>query len=883
MTPELSETVKDKLRTAVRLDPAARAIFLAQLQASDPETHRVLLALMAARDQAPTELALPPETIHDVAAASSGAFLGKRIGPYQVLKVLGTGGMGDVYRAVRADDQYRKQVAIKLVRSGLGSEDLIRRFKNERQILAGLDHPNIAHLLDGGTTEQGMPYFVLELVDGEPIDQFCNRRQLSISQRLQLFLPVCSAVQYAHQRLIIHRDIKPGNILVTADSVPKLLDFGIAKILDLDAATGQTDATLTMFRALTPGYASPEQIRGEAITTACDVYSLGVVLYELLAGCHPYRRPDSTLQEIANAACDTEPEKPSSVVLHSPTVRQVIPAPPEPSLERLSRRLRGDLDNIVLMALRKEPRRRYPSVEQFAEDIRRHLDNRPVIARTDTIRYRASKFVRRHRVPVFATALVALILVAALFVTIREARIARQQAEIARLERARAERRFNDVRKLANSLMFEVHDSIRDLPGATNARKLLVTRAVEYLDSLSRESADDPSLQRELAAAYDRVGDVLGYSGAANLGDFAGASQSYAKALAIRESLAAAHSSDRSLQTELLEDYFRILGVLEDTGDFAANAKVLQRAQSFTQRLAADRADPMQQMRLAGIYFYTGRGLEMTGDFAGALRNYRQAVALLEPVPGLRAAGYLIGNLDAVAKMLAETGQIDDSLEMSARTLTLIRRLAQENPANATFREYLAETYDIRATALQKRGDLDSALKLERLAWNLHRQLATADPGNMLAHANLAWADLAIAEILIPQGQPQAALPYIRRAIATFHADPTGKQLWEATELGQAYSDLGLAYAALAEQASSPAEKDNAWRSARSWYQQALNIWRQRPPRAGALDAFGHDQAAAIVRQLALCDSHLQSAKASLRPANPQPGPSAEAILSSIE
>jgi len=875
MTPELSETVKDKLRAALNLDPIARAALLAQLQATDPELHRELVALIAARDQAPTEFLRPADNSQAPAPDTSGAFLGKRIGPYQLLKMLGTGGMGDVYRAVRADDQYCKQVAIKLVRSGLGSEDLIRRFKNERQILAGLDHPNIAHLLDGGTTEHGMPYFVLELIEGEPIDQFCNRCQLSISARLRLFLQVCSAVQYAHQRLIIHRDIKPGNILVTADGVPKLLDFGIAKILDLDAATGQLDATLTMFRALTPGYASPEQIRGEAITTACDVYSLGVVLYELLAGCHPYRHPDSTLQEIASAACDTEPEKPSSVVLHSPTIRQLVPAPIESRLERLSRRLRGDLDNIILMALRKEPRRRYPSVEQFGEDIRRHLDNRPVIARTDTISYRASKFVRRHRVPVLATALVAVILVAALFITMREARIARQQAEIARLERARAEQRFNDVRKLANSLMFEVHDSIRDLPGATNARKLLVTRALEYLDSLSRESADDPSLQRELAAAYDRVGDVLGYAGAANLGDFAGASQSYTKALAIRESLAASNPSDRNLQAELLEDYFRILGVLEDTGDFAANAKILQRAQSFTGRLAADRSDPMQQMRLAGIYFYTGRGLEMTGDFSGALRNYRQAIVLLEPVPGLRPAGYLIGNYDNAAKMLAETGQIDGSLEMSGKALNLIRRLSQQNPANATLREYFAETCDIRASALQKRGDLNGALKLERLAWNTYRQLATADPGNMLARANLAWADLAIAEILIPQGRPESALPYIRRAMATFHGSAGGKQLWEATQLGQAYSDLGLAYAALAEQASSRDEKEKAWRNARSWYQQALDVWRQRPARAGALDAFGHDQATAISRQLALCDAHLHQAKTSLRPANPRPGPSA--------
>ena len=878
MTPELSEAVKEKLRTVLNLDPSARAALLAELQASDPEVHRELLIMMAARDQAPTELSQPADTTPLGAAVPSATFLGRRIGPYQILKMLGAGGMGDVYRAVRADDQYRKQVAIKLVRSGQDSEDVIRRFKNERQILAGLDHPNIAHLLDGGTTEQGTPYFVLELVEGDPIDQYCNRRQLSISGRLQLFLQVCSAVEYAHQRLIIHRDIKPGNILVTADGVPKLLDFGIAKILDHDPATGQLESTLTMFRALTPGYASPEQIRGEAITTACDVYSLGVVLYELLAGCHPYRRADSTLQEIANAACDTEPEKPSSVVLHSPTLRQVVPAPTEPQLERLSKRLRGDLDNIVLMALRKEPLRRYPSVEQFAEDIRRHLDNRPVIARTDTIRYRASKFVRRHRVPVLASAMVAVTLVGALFVTMREARIARQQAEVARVQRARAEQRFNDVRTLANSLMFEVHDSIRDLPGATNARKLLVTRALEYLDSLSRESSGDPSLQHELAAAYDRLGDVLGYAGGPNLGDFTGAAQSYAKALAIRETLAAANSSDRSLQGELLEEYFRILGVLEDTGDFAGNAKILAQAQSFTQRIAADQTDPQQQMRLAGIYYYTGRGLEKSGDFSAALENYRKAARILEPVPGLRAQGYLIGNYGAAAKMLTETGQMDESLELSNKALAVLRQLSTANPTNATLRQYTADTYDLEAEALQKKGDLNGALRLERLVWNGYNQLVKADPGNMPAHTNRAWSDLTTAEILISQGHPAEALPHIRRALATFRAAPANRPLWEATEQGQSYSDLGLAYATLAGQATAPAQQVKDWRAARSWYQQALDVWRQRPARAGTLDAYGHDQPSAITHQLALCDVHLQPSKPSLSTPTLQPGP-AEAMV----
>jgi serine/threonine protein kinase len=306
--------------------------------------------------------------------------------------------------------------------------------------------------------------------------------------------PVCSAVQYAHQRLIIHRDIKPSNILVTSAGTPKLLDFGIAKILDTEAV-GQLDPTLTIFRALTPGYASPEQVKGEPITTASDLYSLGVVLYELLTGCHPYRRPNSTAQDISRAVCEVEPEKPSTAVKKrnvdesAGECHSYAADSQDNSARKLSKRLRGDIDNIVLMALRKEPQRRYTSVEQFAEDIRRHLENLPVLARKDTVGYRTSKFINRHKAGVVAAILLTLILLGALAITLWEARVAREQAAVARSQEARAERRFNDVRKLANSLIFEVHDSIRNLPGATQARKLVVSRALEYLDSLSARPA----------------------------------------------------------------------------------------------------------------------------------------------------------------------------------------------------------------------------------------------------------------------------------------------------------------------------------------------------------------------------------------------------------
>src|SRR5262245_35089982 len=340
---------------------------------------------------------------------------GCRIGPYKLIREIARGGMGAVYLAARADEEYRKQVAIKIVKRGMDTEAIVRRFRKERQILAGLDHPNIARLLDGGTTEDGLPYFVMEYVEGLPLDTYCDTHKLSIAERLQLFRTVCSAVQHAHERGVIHRDLKPANVLVTGSGVPKLLDFGIARVLnpELSPAVLQTTAS----RPLTPAYASPEQVRGEEITPASDIYSLGVLLYELLTGHRPYRLRTHTAQELERVICEQEPEKPSTIVscieevLVADDSREVAITPASVSNARaeqpdtLRRRLIGDLDNIVLMALRKEPARRYSSVEKFSVDIRRHLEGLPVIAHKDTLTYRTGKFIGRNKASVITAGL----------------------------------------------------------------------------------------------------------------------------------------------------------------------------------------------------------------------------------------------------------------------------------------------------------------------------------------------------------------------------------------------------------------------------------------------------------------------------------------------
>jgi serine/threonine-protein kinase len=356
----------------------------------------------------------------------SGAVAGGEIGPYRLVRELARGGMGVVYLAERADGQFEQRVALKLIKRGMDSDEIHRRFLAERQILARLSHPHIARLLDGGVSTAGQPYFAIEYIDGTTILEHCEVRELGVEDRLRLFLDVCDAVRYAHRSLVVHRDLKPSNILVTAEGQVKLLDFGIAKLLDDGPDAGQ-GLTETGMRVMTPEYAAPEQVSGAPVTTATDVYALGAVLYELLSGQRVHRLDSRTPMEVARVVCEVDPPPPSGVAAGA-----------------LRQRLRGDLDTIALTALQKKPERRYPTVEQLAEDVRRHLDGRPVSARPDTWRYRATKFVGRHRIGVVAGAAIALSLVAGLSGTIWQARVAADRARLAteEAEKERAVREF---------------------------------------------------------------------------------------------------------------------------------------------------------------------------------------------------------------------------------------------------------------------------------------------------------------------------------------------------------------------------------------------------------------------------------------------------------
>jgi eukaryotic-like serine/threonine-protein kinase len=735
-----SEQVTAVLQAALRKELGARAEFIATACGGDEELRREVESLLATRDRTGTLAETPNlETAGLPVEARGEAVVGHRIGPYEVVGEIGRGGMGAVYRAVRADVHYRKQVAIKLIRGGGGSDLVLRRFVHERQILANLDHPNIARLLDGGATADGSPYLVMEHIEGRRLDEYCDAARLGLPPRLALFRQVCAAVHYAHQNLVVHRDIKPGNILVTAEGVPKLLDFGIAKLLAPDLSSAAAEMTAVDQRVMTPDYASPEQVRGDPITTASDVYSLGVLLYELLSGRRPYYVGTLTLREMEKVVCEREPPPPSAAL----EGESAVPGVPSPDAigrardsppHRLRRALMGDLDNIVLKALRKEPARRYASVEQLSEDVLRYLEARPVGARPDTVGYRAAKFVRRHKAGVAAAALVVLSLVGGIVATTHQARVARS-------ERSRAERRFGDVRRLANSLMFELHDAIQNLEGATPARALLVKRASEYLDSLAAESGGDASLQRELATAYEKVGDIQGDPYSASLGDTGSALASHRKSLAIRESLAAGGGAG-DVRAELASSHGKLGDILWVTGDWKGALAAYEKARAIHQALAGDPSDAKAQYALLLDHQSIGDTLLEMGDLAGALDHQKQALQICSRIEGRSHEPLWRRRLATsevkVADVLVRRGDVTPALESYRKAAATLEELSAADPNNAQLRTLLGNTYQRLGEGLRRNGEPLASLEVFGKGLALGERQLAADPTNAVLRRNLA-------------------------------------------------------------------------------------------------------------------------------------------------
>jgi non-specific serine/threonine protein kinase/serine/threonine-protein kinase len=791
MTPERWRRVETIFQTALDVAPENRERFLAEACAGDEFLYREVERLIEGYEAADEFLEQPAVDLKQIAGeelptlrledidAARGPESGARVGAYRVLRELGRGGMGAVYLAERADGDFRKLVAVKVVKRGMDTDFVLRRFRQERQMLAALDHPNIARLLDGGATDDGLPYIIMEYVEGQDIDRYCDARKLSIQARLRLFLAVCAGVSHAHQSLIIHRDIKPSNILVTGDGTPKLLDFGIAKILNPSLADAPFEHTATALRMLTPDYASPEQVRGERVTTASDVYSLGVLLYLLLTGRRPYSFRTHRLEEIARVVCEQAPPRPSAAIgasgptpgstfetvratgaegdarstegafADSPTgveARDAFDAAPSldelaharsSAPDRLRRSLADDLDNIVLKALRKEPSRRYASVEQFAEDIERHLEGLPVRARADTFTYRSRKFVKRNKAGIAAAVGVALSLVGGLTATTWQWRVAQVERARAEAEAGRAKRRFEELRGLTHSLMFEMHDAVSNLEGSTAARQLLARRTLEYLEGLAREAGDDPTLQTELVIAYINLGNVQGNPFYPNIGDAAGALESYRKAQAIAEALLRAAPSDERARRHLWLTQVKMGDMQTFTGDTVGAKESFSRAQRNIEGLAAARPENVSlQQDLGSSYDRNGNIQLAAGDPVAALDSFRRSLSIFAALSAKDTANDALrrnvaSTYGQIGKAQLRIGALDESLNSYRKLVELNRARLAGDPANAFTRDDLAGSLGALGEAQAAIGDINGARLSLSEQLKMYREMSVADPANV--------------------------------------------------------------------------------------------------------------------------------------------------------
>lgn len=825
MESDAPQRVMDLFLDALERPAAARAAYLEHECGADQALRQKVEALLRCQTAAPDFLAQPVFALGaDLLADEPEGELraGDLVGDCRIVSLLGIGGMGEVYLA--DDTALGRPVALKLIqRAAAGA--VLAHFRHERRVLAALNHANIARLYGGAVTPQGRGYLVMEYVDGERLDVYCDQRRLPAPARLELFRKICLAVAYAHQNLVIHRDLKPANIRVTPEGEPKLLDFGIAKLLEADPGTGDKEMTVTQMRAMTPGYASPEQLRGEAVNTATDVYSLGVVLYELLCGCRPpgpLARPSAApLSEAAAAARGTTPS-------------------------RLRRQLAGDLDNIVLKAMRPDPARRYASASQFSEDLRRRLEGRPVAARKETLRYVGARFVARNKALTAAAALGLLTLIGGIAATSWQARAAQAQRE-------RAERRFEDVRRLAHSLMFEIHDAVQPLAGSTPTRRLIVTRALEYLDRLNQE-ADSLALRRDLATAYEKIGDVQGNPYVANLGDPDGALASYRKAEGLRQPDAiGAANPPVEARLALGRTYRGLADILEVKGDFQGMARYYHRSFDVFEQLARDRpADLAAADEMARGAEAMGDGLlRMKDSEPERLRWYEQSLAIRRRLSDLAPADPV--NRRALATLCLKLGKMylpdkARAVETMKRGIAIFKTLAQESPDNMAARRGHGLGLYTLADVLCETSDFAEALRYGRESLEIRQAVAAADPNNAQARFDLAAVQALLGNALTGVGRPEAAVEPASTAVRTLEAmtaaDP-GNALY-ARNLGILYETLGDVQAARA------ASDASHWIEARSGYEQARKIFEDQRAN-GSMRPSDAGKAASLEEKIAAC------------------------------
>jgi len=749
MQTEQWEKIETYFHEALKLNLAERETFLYKLAAENSGLAATVKQLLDSHFE--SEHFLESPIFDDIIS-----YPNERIGSWKIDRQIGKGGMSTVYLAERADGSFSRRVAIKFLHGFAPGKELYSRMRAEQKILASLDHPHICRLLDAGIHSSGRPYFIMEFVDGQRIDEWCVNNQLPIRQRLELFVQVCEAVSYAHQRLIVHRDIKPSNILVDRTGSVKLLDFGIAKIVE----NKQQESPVTKAGAdiMTPEFASPEQFQNQPITTAADVYALGLLLYLMLTDLLPFNFDGKSTFEIGKIVTDRNPVKPSekvSELFHSSTksnsYKNITP-------RQLSKQLRGDVDNIILKALRKDPLRRYQSAEQLKNDILNYIQNRPVSAQRDSFAYVSKKFIIRHKTPVIATCIAALLLIGLTLFSFRQANVAESQRQI-------AEQRTENIRGMANSLIFDLHDSVVNLPGSTPIRENIVAEAVSYLDQLASTGSADPPLLLDLAVAYQKIGDVQGNPTNSNLGRPTDALESYQKGLGFVQTVLDSepdHVRGRELLANIYEKTADVQGELGNLSE--AHASMLN-SMGIYKNLSEE--FPNNQYRqfsytisLIKLGDLTGNpNFSNLGEREEALRIYQAAESVLLPIYNqqpnnvdyLKYMGILYERIGTVYE---SEQYIEEALWSFEESMELRQKLLERSPFNTEFLRESAVSHEKMADVFKNQNQLDRSLHHYMQAHSLFYRLAEADPENSLAQRSLAISYIHLGDLYYHPQQP---------------------------------------------------------------------------------------------------------------------------------
>jgi len=729
MDKSLWEQLKPILEIALTLQPAERDAYLKMTCSGNPKLFEEACNLLTNDSELTFELSQVMEITEPEPIYQEGQILGH----YKLIKEIGRGGMGAVFLAERIDGEYDQKVAIKILQDGRTSATLIQKLRNERQILANLKHPNIVNILDGGTSEQGIPFIVMEYVDGKLITDYIEEFQLNLHQKLQLFQKLCEVISFAHQKLIIHRDIKPSNILINEAGEIKLLDFGIAKILNPQGQSFQE--TQQLF--ITPDYASPEHIKGQALTISSEVYSLGILFYQILTGINPFKSKENSLSSMMEMICEYNPP------------------PPSKHTENANTKLKGDLDNICLKALRKDPKDRYHSVDHFSQDLDRYLQHLPVKATKGKWSYRTKKFMVRNKTYIISGVVIFLITLAGLFASLYQAGVAKAM--------------FNDLRGLTGSMLFEFYDGVANLEGATGVKELVVSKTMTYLKKVESRNSGNPDLMNEISEGYQRLGNIQGNSYVANMGKTDDALISFRHAVRISEKLVFNFPTNQNYIFSLSRAYLGLGDIMYSLNRLDTTLKMYQKGNQLLTNLSNNYSDSLKYMLyLSESYSRMGdvsgmHGYSNLGNTAMALSSYHTSIGILENLltrdpENTVFRNYLATNLSMQANLYSVTGNYPGAIEAGYKSVSSFEILLEQDPTNYVKLTNILQAKNGMREPLTETMRLDEALALlKEVEFRLLESLRS-DPRNKLIQENLSINYNAIGRILTEKGEFKKAI-----------------------------------------------------------------------------------------------------------------------------